>query len=543
MRRFAFGLLFMLSFCLVNPLVRAEGEGQKDLDEAADLQLAAETLADFEKIIGLAEGAIKKGLDKGQEEFARKMLAATLYQHAERSCKAIFEQSPPTRNWQAVRQISLRNLEKAKKNDAKLPDQYILIAKLQSLPGGDAAAAKEAIDMGVDLLKENPKEQAKALILRGQMVEGIDAKLENFDSAAKADPDNLQALQGRALLYLEKGENEKAMADLAKLLEKDASNVAALESISDVLTRLKKYDEAITYIEKVIALNPTAAPGYILRARLLALKEDNKAALEDLNKALEIDPRNILGLLMRGQVHAALNQDDKAKEDVEAAARLAPDLPQAILMRSMLAAQQKRYGEAIADIKILLHSDPKNEEYRLQLASYMVADKRPRKAIEILDAIVEDNEKNEDALRARGDAYLSVSKHAEAVADYEKALALDPEDTGVLNNLAWVLATSTKDDVRNGKKSIEYGIKACELTKYNKPHILSTLASGYAEAGDFETAIKWSSKAVELGADPEIKEQLGKELESYKAKMPWREDQNVEENTKPLSPKKDDLET
>ena len=98
--------------------------------------------------------------------------------------------------------------------------------------------------------------------------------------------------------------------------------------------------------------------------------------------------------------------------------------------------------------------------------------------------------------------------------------------------------------VRNADRSIELGTKACELTKYQKPHILSTLAAGYAEKGDWETAKKWSAKAVEMGAkDNEVDQQLKKELESYREKKPWREKQEVEENTKPLGKSKRDLET
>lgn len=545
MRLFFLSLLGLVALSFPADCTCADGPGQKDLDEAADLQLKdPETLADFEKIISLAEGALKKGLDKGQEEFAHKMLAATLYQHAERSCKAIFERSPPTAQWQLVRQNALKNLDKARKYDPKLPDPYLLIAKLHAeVPGGDTKVAKESVEEAIKLLKENPGELAKAYILRGKIVEGLDAKLENFEAAVKADPDNVQAVQGRAILFLEKGENEKAMADLSALLKKDDKNLVVLEAISEVLAKLKKYDEALSYVEKVITLDPALPAGYILRARLHALKDDDKKALADLDKALELDPRNLLGLLMRSQVHASMENRDKAKQDLDLLLRLQPELPPAVLLRSMLAAQNKKFADAIADIKLLLHSDPKNEEYRLQLAMYLVADKRPRKAIEMLDNIIANNEKNSDALRSRGDALLSVGKHAEAIADYEKALAIDPKDTGVLNNLAWVLATSTDDKVRDAKKSIEHGTKACELTEYKKPHILSTLASGYAEAGDFETAIKWSTKAVELGKGTENDEQLQKELEGYKQKKPWREMQIIEENKAPLEPGKDDLET
>jgi tetratricopeptide (TPR) repeat protein len=144
------------------------------------------------------------------------------------------------------------------------------------------------------------------------------------------------------------------------------------------------------------------------------------------------------------------------------------------------------------------------------------------------------------ALRARGDAYLSTSKQAEAIADFEAALKIHQESDGLYNNLAWVLATSPDDKLRDGKRAIELATKACELTEYKEAHILSTLASGYAETGDWENAIKWSTKAVELGDETEI-EQLKQELKSYEEKKPWRELQNVKEKPEPEKTQPADL--
>jgi hypothetical protein len=85
--------------------------------------------------------------------------------------------------------------------------------------------------------------------------------------------------------------------------------------------------------------------------------------------------------------------------------------------------------------------------------------------------------------------------------------------------------------VRNGKRSIEFGEQAAKETDYKQAHILSTLAAGYAEAGDFAKAREWSQKAVDLGSeDKETAEQLKKELASYQAEKPWRERQTQEEN-------------
>ncbi len=523
-------------------LVFAQNAGQEDLDAATDKQLAAETIADLEAVVKLGESALKKGLDAGQEQFAKELLAATLFQKAQRASNSIFETQPPSPRWPVIRQYALKDLDKALSYNAKLPDAYLLKAKLLALPGGDEKGSVAALDEAITLLKADPKQQAKALVLKGQLLDDNEKKLEAFDLAAKADPDSIEAVQARALLFLEKGENDKAVGDLVKLLEKNADNFGVQAALSEALTNLKRFDEAIKSVDKLIALNPKSPIGYSLRARIRVMQDDLKGGVADLDEAIRLNGRDLASLLMRGRLHAAMGNDELAKKDVDKALQLNPELPQGILIRSMLAAQANRFADAIADIKMLLQSEPKNVEYRLQLAMYYVNDKRPRQAIDMLNSILEDDEKNADALRARGDALLSVGKHKEAIADYDKAIAIEPEDTGILNNLAWVLSTSTDDSVRNGKRSIELGTKACELTKYEKPHILSTLASGYAESGDWENALKWSEKAVSLAKD-EVKEQLEKELESYKQKKPWREMQTVEENKAPLEPKKDELET
>jgi tetratricopeptide (TPR) repeat protein len=555
MRRLMTAIAAASLLALLAAPLRAENEGQADLDKATELQLTAETLADLEKVVELGESALKKGLDKGQTDLAKQILAATLYQHANRMSQAIFEQSPPSPRWPLVRQFALKDLDKAKRFDASLPDLFLLEAKLQVLPGGDEKAAQTAIDEAVKLLKgkDDPKQLAKALVLRAALTDDNEKKLADYDAAIKADPDSTEAWQARALLYIEKGDSEKAVSDLTKLVEKEAGNPMVIGALAEALTNLKKYDEAIKYCEEVIKIAPKSTLGYNLRARINVMKSDIKSAIKDLDQALSINPNDLAALLTRGRLNAAEGNDAQAKADVEKALSLQPDLPQGILLRALLAAQKQKFGEAIADIQVLLQTDPTNAEYRLQLAMFYVGDKRPRKAIDLLTSILEGvtDDKDEDqkqikasALQARGDALLSVGKHAEAVADYDQALKLDPEDTGVLNNFAWVLATSTDDKVRNADRSIELGTKGCELTKYERPHILSTLAAGYAEKGDWENAVKWSTKAVEVGSkDPEVGEQLKKELDSYKEKKPWREKQEIEENSKPLGSKSNDLET
>jgi tetratricopeptide (TPR) repeat protein len=140
---------------------------------------------------------------------------------------------------------------------------------------------------------------------------------------------------------------------------------------------------------------------------------------------------------------------------------------------------------------------------------------------------------------------LNVGQHAEAIADFDKAIEASDDDEGLYNNFAWVLATSPDDALRDGKRALELATKAAELTGYETPHVLSTLAAAYAESGDFETAKKWSAKAVEISqkkietaeSDAErtrLKadhDQLQKELVSYQEGKPVRERQTGDEKS------------
>jgi tetratricopeptide (TPR) repeat protein len=114
---------------------------------------------------------------------------------------------------------------------------------------------------------------------------------------------------------------------------------------------------------------------------------------------------------------------------------------------------------------------------------------------------------------------------SKTLADFRQALRLDPKDPNSCNSLARLLATCPKADVRDGKKAVEYARKACELTGWKEAVYLDTLASAYAESGDFKQAVKWQKKALESSEKFPEKErdEMRARLKLYEQGKPYRE--------------------
>ncbi len=100
--------------------------------------------------------------------------------------------------------------------------------------------------------------------------------------------------------------------------------------------------------------------------------------------------------------------------------------------------------------------------------------------------------------RFRADYEAAEGKDAEALADYAHAVQLNPESAEALSGGAWLLATSNKSELRNPSAAVTDASKACDLTAWNDPDMLSVLAAACAAAGDFPSAQKWETQAVAI---------------------------------------------
>jgi 4-amino-4-deoxy-L-arabinose transferase-like glycosyltransferase len=94
--------------------------------------------------------------------------------------------------------------------------------------------------------------------------------------------------------------------------------------------------------------------------------------------------------------------------------------------------------------------------------------------------------------------YENEGKIEEAIQHYRNALDVDSNNPVIMNNLAWMLATTSKTELRNGEEAVRLAIKAAELSDWRQPFFIGTLAAAYAQAGQFPLACKMASIARNL---------------------------------------------
>ncbi len=173
------------------------------------------------------------------------------------------------------------------------------------------------------------------------------------------------------------------------------------------------------------------------------------------------------------------------------------------------------------------------ERWWLQAARAAAASNlnRPKDVIDAVNTAIQNNGGDANRLNMaqlytlRANAYSRLGRKADALTDFKTAINLSKTDPTCRAGAAWVYATSSDPQIRNGANSVALATEAAKLTLWKDDTVLDVLAAGYAESGDFSNAQKWEEKAILLGGSEDIP-YYQRRLLSYQSGKAWRENSN-----------------
>jgi tetratricopeptide (TPR) repeat protein len=130
----------------------------------------------------------------------------------------------------------------------------------------------------------------------------------------------------------------------------------------------------------------------------------------------------------------------------------------------------------------------------------------------VMEKKVASNPENTLYVFSLGNVYYELGNLKKAEACFNNALALNPNDPEILNNLAWLYATAQDKELYRPNKALELSQRAADLAP--KAHILDTLGESYFINGQYEEAVHALELAI--AARPENLPYYEKQFNKFK---------------------------
>lgn len=109
-------------------------------------------------------------------------------------------------------------------------------------------------------------------------------------------------------------EYRKKMAELKAEVEKNPDDTLALKKYADFLSAAHNMNDAITYYEKILKVNPKRSDVRFALAVIYYHKQDYSKCEDENKQVLSFDPNNQMALYNLGAVAATRGEVNKAKE-------------------------------------------------------------------------------------------------------------------------------------------------------------------------------------------------------------------------------------
>ncbi|MCC7232519.1 MAG: tetratricopeptide repeat protein [Bacteroidia bacterium] len=338
----------------------------------------------------------------------------------------------------------------------------------------------------------------------------------------------------KARLYQTLNKNDKAVAELQKLIESNPSDAQSYAMLAEVYQSMGEKDKALETYKKILAIDPENPYIHLSLADYYRSNGEKEKSVEELKKAfqnkdLDIDTKisilssyyalielhpelkeqamDMCKLLVEAhpsesRAHAVygdfLNQDEKPEEALVQykAARDLGSKDFVVYSQIMfLESQQLEWDSLLTDSKQAMDLFPDQPVSYFFYGVASIQKKSYQEAVSTLNSgvkMIVDNPKLEAQFYASlGDAYQELRDYIHSDESYDKALSLDPKNANVLNNYSYYLSVRGEH-----LEKAEQMSKQSNEIEPDQPSYQDTYGWIMYKQGKYKEARTWIEKAI-----------------------------------------------
>lgn len=260
-----------------------------------------------------------------------------------------------------------------------------------------------------------------------------------------------------------------------------------------VLGREGKFEEAIRSVQKSIALNPGQSSAHMFLGIFLFQANRPEEARKALQAEIASDPKNAEALTWLGNVEMATGHAERAVGPLDRAAELTPD------DANLLEARGKAHSQVAHDSYARMAKlDPNSwHVHRVQAQLFSDEGKHAEAAAEY-QAAIKLEPRNPDLYEGLGDEFRAAAQLEAAQGAYEKELALAPANPVAIYNVGSVKVD--RGDAAAGVPLLLSMVKAYP----GSPVVEYFLGRGLASLGRDQEAVTWLRQSAGADANGEI---------------------------------------
>ncbi|MDO4186282.1 MAG: tetratricopeptide repeat protein [Bacteroidales bacterium] len=274
-------------------------------------------------------------------------------------------------------------------------------------------------------------ELSQYYLMLGQTPKGTEA----LEKAVEYGPDNYWYGQGLANLYLQQGEESKALALIEQMAERFPTHVELLFTLESLYSRAENYDKVIEVLNTLEQKRGKSEPLTMEKYRIYRQMGDEKRAFKELEGLIEEYPNELRYQVALGDAYLQTGKQEKAYDIYNEVLKQEPDNANALysLASYYELTDKTALYEQTLDSLLLNRKVEDAVKVNVMRRLMVQVEQEQRDSTEIIrrfDRILEQDTENADLTMLYAQYLIAKNMNKEAKPVLRKLLQIDPTNSG-----------------------------------------------------------------------------------------------------------------